>query len=431
MDSAKPTTLRTIHVASLLVLIFVSSSKTIFTSFAAAANQAQNSQWKPKSSGSSAVFPVQGNVYPDGVYTVALKIGKRPQPYTLDIDTGSDLTWLQCDAPCVSCTKKPPDLYKPYNNFVRCNDAICTAVQTNKNDPCADAQGQCDYEVKYVDQGTSLGVLVADNFQLQFSNGSRLSPRLVFGCGYDQQLPNSQNPPITDGVLGLGAGKSSIVSQLQEMGLTGHVFGHCFSGQGGGFLFFGDKIVPSLGVIWVPMASTGHSIDTHYSLGPAELLFDGHSTGAKGLLMIFDSGSSYTYFNAIAYQAALSAVRKGLSGKPLKDAVEDQSLPICWKSAKPFKSVQDVKSYFKPLQLKYFKTKNAQLEIPPEAYLVITKHGNVCLGILNGTEVGLDSLNVIGDNFFQDKLVVYSNEKQQIEMIKFIVMARHSRMLMR
>lgn len=150
-------------------------------------------------------------------------------------------------------------------------------------------------------------------------------------------------------MLGLGTGKAGILSQIKEMGLTGHVFGHCFSGRGGGFLFFGDKIVPSSGMTWVPMKSTGQSIEyvdvpcfyvstitfirvhlkyvwddfvlmfmhqynsplfssNHYSLGPAELLFDGQSTGTKGLLMIFDSGSSYTYFNALAYKAVVSAV---------------------------------------------------------------------------------------------------------------------------
>ncbi|CAM8980225.1 unnamed protein product [Rhodiola kirilowii] len=403
---------RTVNVAALLFVFLLFSVNEISPAFAAV-NQAQSSKRKPQSSGSSAVFPVQGNVYPDGVFTVALKIGKRPQPYILDIDTGSDLTWLQCDAPCVRCTKQPQYLYKPNNNLVRCNDALCGAVQMNGIDPCTDAVEQCDYEVEYADRGTSLGVLVADNFHLQFSDGSRLSPRLAFGCGYDQQFPNPNHPPTTDGILGLGTGKSGIVSQLKEMGLIGHVFGHCFSGRGGGFFFFGDKIVPSSGVTWVPMSSTGHSIDKHYSLGPAELLFDGQSTGVKGLLMIFDSGSSYTYFNALAYKAAVSAVRKGLNGK-LKDAVEDKTLPICWKGLRPFKSVQDVKSYFKPLQLKFTKTKNSQLEIPPESYLVITKHGNACLGILNGKEVGLDSLNLIGDNFFQDKMVVYNNEKKQI-----------------
>lgn len=38
-------------------------------------------------------------------YNVTLNIGQPPKPYFLDPDTGSDLTWLQCDAPCVRCTE--------------------------------------------------------------------------------------------------------------------------------------------------------------------------------------------------------------------------------------------------------------------------------------------------------------------------------------
>jgi hypothetical protein len=36
---------------------------------------------------------------------VNLNIGRPPKQYDLDIDTGSDLTWVQCDAPCTGCTK--------------------------------------------------------------------------------------------------------------------------------------------------------------------------------------------------------------------------------------------------------------------------------------------------------------------------------------
>lgn len=37
-------------------------------------------------------------------YSVTLGIGNPPKPFQLDIDTGSDLTWVQCDAPCTGCT---------------------------------------------------------------------------------------------------------------------------------------------------------------------------------------------------------------------------------------------------------------------------------------------------------------------------------------
>ena len=111
--------------------------------------------------------------------------------------------------------------------------------------------------------------------------------------------------------------------------------------------------------------------------------------------------------------------------------MDDKSLPICWKAPKPFKSILDVKSYFKPLALVFTSAKNVQFQLQPEAYLIVTvsspsvfiisadkyrlrkyclihynrkmilsnsfqKQGNACLGILNGTEVGIGKFNVIG-----------------------------------
>ena len=46
----------------------------------------------------------------------------------------------------------------------------------------------------------------------------------------------------------------------------------------------------------------------HYTTGPADLLFNGKPTGLKGLKLIFDTGSSYTYFNSKAYQTIISLV---------------------------------------------------------------------------------------------------------------------------
>ncbi|KAI7739423.1 hypothetical protein M8C21_010766 [Ambrosia artemisiifolia] len=64
--------------------------------------------------------------------------------------------------------------------------------------------------------------------------------------------------------------------------------------------------------------------------------------------------------------------------------------------------------------LSFAKSKNVRFQMDPEAYLIISKYGNACLGILNGSEVGLESVNLIGDISFHDKLVIYDNEKQQI-----------------
>lgn len=39
---------------------------------------------------------------------MAMLIGAPAKLYYLDMDTGSDLTWLQCDAPCRSCAPVSP-----------------------------------------------------------------------------------------------------------------------------------------------------------------------------------------------------------------------------------------------------------------------------------------------------------------------------------
>lgn len=72
-------------------------------------------------------------------------------------------------------------------------------------------------------------------------------------CGYDQYFPASSYHPV-DGVLGLGRGRTSLVSQLSSQGLLQNVVGHCLSTHGGGYMFFGDGYDSSR-VTWTPMSS--------------------------------------------------------------------------------------------------------------------------------------------------------------------------------
>ncbi|XP_019417617.1 PREDICTED: aspartic proteinase Asp1-like [Lupinus angustifolius] len=360
---------------------------------------------------SSIMLSVHGNVYPVGFYNVTLNIGHPPRPYFLDIDTGSDLTWLQCDAPCSHCSQTPHPLYRPSIDLVPCRHQLCASLQQTDNYQCENPN-QCDYEVEYVDHYSSLGVLVNDFYLLNFTDGNRLKVRMTMGCGYDQVFPDSSYRPL-DGMLGLGRGKSSLISQLSGQGLVRNVVGHCLSVHGGGYIFFGNLYDHSQ-LTWTPMSSRDNK---HYSTaGAAELVFGGKISGVGNLVAIFDTGSSYTYFNSKAYQALITWLKKELAGKPIKEAYDDQTLPLCWHSKRPFKSIYEVRKYFKPIALSFTSSGKfkAQFEIPPEDYLIISNMGNVCLGILNGSEVGMGDLNLIGDISMLDKVMVFDNEKQLI-----------------
>ncbi|KAM0821520.1 hypothetical protein ACQ4PT_072146 [Festuca glaucescens] len=366
------------------------------------------------SSSSSAVFQLQGDVYPTGHYYVTMNIGDPAKPYFLDVDTGSDLTWLQCDAPCQSCNKVPHQLYKPTKNkLVPCAASACTTLHgaESPTKKCAVPQ-QCDYQIKYTDSATSLGVLVADNFTLSLRNSSSIHASLAFGCGYDQQVgKNGAGQVATDGLLGLGKGSVSLLSQLKQQGITKNVIGHCLSTNGGGFLFFGDDVVPTSRATWAPMVRS--TSGNYYSPGSGTLYFDRRSLGVKPMEVVFDSGSTYTYFTTQPYQATVSALKAGLS-KSLKQ-VSDPSLPLCWKGQNVFKSVSDVEKDFKSLFLSF--AKNSVMEIPPKNYLIVTKNGNVCLGILDGSAAKLN-FNVIGDITMQDQIIIYDNERGQLGWIR-------------
>lgn len=186
----------------------------------------------------------------------------------------------------------PHPLYRPTKSkLVPCVHRLCASLHnglTGKH-RCDSPHEQCDYVIKYADQGSSTGVLINDSFALRLTNGSVARPSVAFGytsttpvrlisctafaklairffncfcflflflcrCGYDQQVRSGDLSWPTDGVLGLGTGSVSLLSQLKQRGVTKNVVGHCLSLRGGGFLFFGDDLVPYQRATWTPMA---------------------------------------------------------------------------------------------------------------------------------------------------------------------------------
>ncbi|CAI9113595.1 OLC1v1014225C1 [Oldenlandia corymbosa var. corymbosa] len=357
----------------------------------------------------STVFPINGNIFPDGLYFTYVLVGTPPRPYFLDIDTGSDLTWIQCDAPCTSCAKGAHPFYKPTTSkIVHSNDAYCAETQKNPNTKCeAENCDQCDYEIEYADHSSSIGVLARDKFYLSSSNGSIINANFVFGCAYDQQGSLLNSLVKTDGIFGLSKGKVSLPSQLATQGNIKHVVAHCLAAEAGrgGYMFLGNDLVPHQHMTWVPMLDSTslnayHTEVTRFSYGGNVL-----RSGVKSSrLIVFDSGSSYTYFPKEAY-ADLVAKIEGISGENLIRDASDGTLPLCWRTTFEIRSISDIGHIFKPLDI-HFRNKwwviPTKLQIPPQGYLVITKKGNVCLGILDGSKVHDGSTVILGGKFNSD-----------------------------
>ncbi|KAL3638833.1 hypothetical protein CASFOL_016740 [Castilleja foliolosa] len=358
--------------------------------------------------GSHIILPIEGNVYPLGHYTVSIDIGNSENYYVLDVDTGSDLTWVSSsgDNPYISNGK----------NMISCNNSACTSLGDLRmnGEICDTSDLPCEYKVEYGDGTSYTGSLVRDSFHLMVTNISysttMVAPNLTFGCGDSKNEEHSFHQPITDGVLGLGKGESGILKQMYNMSLIRNVVSYCLFRRGGGFLFFGE-LTDLNGITWKRLSSK----EEHYSLGKANILLRGETTDIKNLSIIFDSGSTYTYFESEAYEALLDLVNKTIDER-LIVADDDNTLPVCWKDVVgPIITFANVTNYFLPVALNFTDDANhVRFEIPPESYLIISDKHNVCLGILNGGEIGLEDVNLIGDISMQDKLVIYDNENDRV-----------------
>nr|CAB3454504.1 unnamed protein product [Digitaria exilis] len=161
-------------------------------------------------------------------YLVDLSIGTPPLALTAVLDTGSDLIWTQCDAPCRRCFPQPTPVYAParsatYAN-VSCSSKLCDALPSPMPSRCPASEPEptsCAYYFSYGDGSSTDGVLATDAFEFGSGDGAGATVHtLAFGCGTDN-LGGTDN---SSGLVGMGRGPLSLVSQL---GVT--KFSYCFT----------------------------------------------------------------------------------------------------------------------------------------------------------------------------------------------------------
>ncbi|KAK7320019.1 hypothetical protein RJT34_04748 [Clitoria ternatea] len=154
----------------------------------------------------------------NGEYFVRIGVGQPSQQFYMVIDTGSDLTWLQCE-PCLPCYKQTDPIFDPATSssysVIPCDAKSCTLLDkplcSNRN---------CHYVLVYGDQSYSTGNLVTEMVSLGQTGSTN---RIAMGCGH----MNQGLFVGAAGILGLGGGPLSFTSQINATS-----FSYCLVDRG-------------------------------------------------------------------------------------------------------------------------------------------------------------------------------------------------------
>ncbi|KAJ6732189.1 ASPARTYL PROTEASES [Salix purpurea] len=282
----------------------------------------------PKTSGENDVKVIDattipakdGSVVGSGSYIVTVGLGTPQKELSLIFDTGSDITWTQCQPCATICYKQMEQIFDPsqstsYTN-ISCSSSICSSLTSATGITPGCASSTCVYGIQYGDSSFSVGFFGAEKLTLTPTEAFN---NIYFGCGQNNQGLFGGSA----GILGLGRHKLSVVSQTAQK--YNKIFSYCLpsSSSSTGFLTFGgsasknSKFTP---LSTISASSSFYGLDfTGISVGGTKLAISASVFSTAGA--IIDSGTTITWLPPAAYSELRASFRNLMSNYPLTSAL--------------------------------------------------------------------------------------------------------------
>ncbi|CAN4084562.1 unnamed protein product [Withania somnifera] len=357
-----------------------------------------------------------------GEYFMDVFVGTPPKHFSLILDTGSDLNWIQC-VPCYDCFEQNGPHYDPKDSSsfrnIRCHDPKCQFVTSpDPPQPCKSENQTCPYYYWYGDSSNTTGDFALETFTVNLTTPSgsefRKVEDVMFGCGHwNRGLFHG-----AAGLLGLGRGPLSFASQLQS--LYGHSFSYCLvdrnsnSSVSSKLIFGEDKDLlkhPQLNFTSL-VGGKENPVETFYYVQIKSLIVGGEvlnipeetwnlsPEGVGGT--IIDSGTTLSYFAEPAYEIIKVAFINKVKGYPIV-----QDFPIL----NPCYNVSGTKKVEFPSFGIVFGD-GAVWNFPVENYFIkLEPEDIVCLAILGTPK---SALSIIGNYQQQNFQILYDTKRSRL-----------------
>ncbi|KAJ7534939.1 hypothetical protein O6H91_12G011100 [Diphasiastrum complanatum] len=272
-----------------------------------------------------AELPLGGSADPfiAGLYFTQLALGTPPTQYYVQVDTGSDLLWLNCE-PCNGCPSSS-DLGISLKHFdpkssassvpIPCTDFRCGLVSEVSEAGC-NLDQTCGYSFEYGDGSKTDGYLIEDVLQYEQLAANSLKTNttatITFGCGFNQSGDLSSSERAMDGIMGFGPNSLSVPVQLARQKKIPKKFAHCLEGSSstGGILVLGNVIEP--GISYTPLVPNS----IHYNVNLQNISVNGvnlsidtsvfQTSDTRGT--IFDSGTTLAYLVDEAFGPLVTSI---------------------------------------------------------------------------------------------------------------------------
>ncbi|XP_004497567.1 aspartic proteinase 36 isoform X1 [Cicer arietinum] len=368
-------------------------------------------------------FPVHGSADPNsyGLYTTKIMLGSPQKEFTVMIDTGSDLLWVNCNT-CDNCPQSS-GLGVKLNFFdmsssstaalVHCSNPVCPSRIQGADVQCFPHANQCSYSNKFQDGSGTSGDYVTDKIYFDtipekssLASGNS-SATILFGCSTHQSGALTEPVKAFDGILGLGPGSLSIVSQLSPQGIVSKAFSHCLKGDrnGGGILVLGEIVEPSIAYSPLVPSQPNYNLNLESIAVNGQLLsinpvvFAASKLGDQGTIV--DSGTTLAYLVEEAYDPLINAITTAVS----------QFVTPTFPEGSPCYLVSTSLDIFPSISFNF--VGGASMDLKPQQYLVhydLMNNAAWCIGFQK-MEGGY---SILGDLVLKDKIVVYDLVNQRI-----------------
>ncbi|XVF74881.1 hypothetical protein PTKIN_Ptkin13bG0146200 [Pterospermum kingtungense] len=339
-------------------------------------------------------------------YIVTVELGGREM--TVIVDTGSDLTWVQCQ-PCKSCYDQQEPLFNPSASpsfqTVLCNSSDCQslAFATGNTGICGNNHPpSCNYVVSYGDGSYTRGELAHDHLSL----GKTPVDNFVFGCGRN-------NKGLFGGASGLmGLGRSSISLVSQTSAIFGGFFSYCLpstqAGASGSLVLGGNSSVYNTSspisytrMIPNPQLPTFYFLNlTGISVGGVRLQDSGF--GQKGMLT--DSGTVITRLPPTIYKALKAEFVKQFASFPSAPAFS--ILDTCFNLS----AYQEVE--VPTIKLQFEGNAEMTVDIAGVFYFVKTDASQVCLAL--ASLAFEDEIGIIANYQQRNQRIIYDTKESKL-----------------